>query len=542
MYPMKKLLLADADPLSLCVLDVSLRKLGYSVTTAGDGAEALAKIDALPPDIVLTDTRLPVVDGVALVRKLKERPETADIPVVFLASLESMADRKRALELGVDDYLTKPIFLSELTARINLLLARRARENVVSRSGRPRFGGSTRDLALVDLLQNIELSRKSGVVHLHSGSQEAHVYFRDGKVIDAELGKIRGEEAVYRALIWTEASFQVEFKPVANEDVIGCSTHALVMKGMHRVDDWVRLCEQVQPLATLLDINPTQLIVRLSRLGELPEGINAMLRLPGRPDQYPPALPAQLTAELARSELDRASVAPTTPPPRSSGFGVAQSTAGAPSIAQAASGVVAAAAPAAVAAPPRPAAVSASPPPPAAGPASAPSAGASAVGAGPTIPAPPPEAAAWQTPEPPPAQPTPAAADVAPPLAAADLAPPPGGADLAAPLAAANGRVRAVPASPAAPQPASPPRAPDRPAAALAAGLRPRAPAQPTPSHRPSAAPWTREIGSSHAPPADDEIAAGVPRAMSKATKRVVGGMAAAAALALVFFGLQSMR
>jgi DNA-binding response OmpR family regulator len=206
---MKKLLLVDADPLSLCVLDVSLRRAGYHVTTAGDGVEALEKIESTAPHLVLTETRLPKLDGYALVRNLKERPEASDTPVVFMGSHDSLDDRRRAHELGVEEFLAKPIFLAELIARINLVLARRTRENVSGRhpttSGRDRFAGSTQDLALVDLLRNFELSRRTGVLDLRNGMQEAHIYFREGKAVDADLGTLRGEEAIVRAMMWGEA-------------------------------------------------------------------------------------------------------------------------------------------------------------------------------------------------------------------------------------------------------------------------------------------------------------------------------------------------
>jgi len=276
----QKLLLVDADPRSVRVLEVSLKKAGYSVTTATDGLDALAKIESLTPDLVLSDTRLPKLDGYTLVRKLKERPEWASIPIVFLTSQKSIEDKIRGLELGVEDYLTKPIFVRELIARVNLLLARRTQENIAttrgSTSGRTRFAGSTSDMAVVDLLQTFEVSRKSGVVHLRSGGQEGHVYFRDGKVVDAELGRLRGEEAIYRALIWNEANFEVEFRAVANEDVIGGSTQAILMEGMRRVDEWGRLCEQLPALVTIFEIDHGQL---LERLNEIPDELNGILRL-----------------------------------------------------------------------------------------------------------------------------------------------------------------------------------------------------------------------------------------------------------------------
>ncbi|HEX8792733.1 MAG TPA: response regulator [Polyangiaceae bacterium] len=282
----QKLLLVDADPRSVRVLEVSLKKAGYSVTTATDGLDALAKIESLTPDLVLSDTRLPKLDGYTLVRKLKERTEWSQIPIVFLTSQKSIEDKIRGLELGVEDYLTKPIFVRELIARVNLLLARRTQENIAtSRStltGRTRFSGSTQDMAVVDLLQTFEVSRKSGAVHLRGGGgqersgHEGHIYFRDGKVVDAELGRLRGEEAIYRALIWNEASFEVEFKQVANEDVIGGSTQAILMEGMRRVDEWGRLCEQLPPLTTVFEIDHAQL---LERLNEIPDELNGILRL-----------------------------------------------------------------------------------------------------------------------------------------------------------------------------------------------------------------------------------------------------------------------
>jgi CheY-like chemotaxis protein/Flp pilus assembly protein TadD len=277
----QKLLLVDADPRSVRVLEVSLKKAGYSVTTATDGLDAVAKIESLTPDLVLSDTRLPKLDGYSLVRKLKERPEWSAIPVVFLTSQKSIEDKIRGLELGVEDYLTKPIFVRELIARVNLLLARRTQENIAASTtktmtGRTRFSGSTQDMAVVDLLQTFEVSRKSGVVHLRGPAQEGHIYFRDGKVVDAELGRLRGEEAIYRVLIWNEAAFEVEFKTISNEDIIGGSTQAILMEGMRRVDEWGRLCEQLPPLTTVFEIDDQQL---LERLNEIPDELNGILRL-----------------------------------------------------------------------------------------------------------------------------------------------------------------------------------------------------------------------------------------------------------------------
>ncbi len=275
----QQLLLVDADPRSVRVLEVSLKKAGYSVTTAKDGQDALGKIELSTPDLILSDTRLPNVDGYAFVKRLKERSEWSSIPVVFLTSQKSIEDKIRGLELGVEDYLTKPIFVRELVARVNLLLARRTQEGIATRqsqTGRTRFQGSIQDMAVVDLLQTFEVSRKSGVVHVRNNSHDAKILFREGKVIDAQLGALRGEEAVYRTLIWNDGSFEVEFTAVRGDDVIEVSTQGLLMEGMRRVDEWGRLLEQLPPLVTVFDVDHAQL---LERLNEIPDELNGILKL-----------------------------------------------------------------------------------------------------------------------------------------------------------------------------------------------------------------------------------------------------------------------
>jgi DNA-binding response OmpR family regulator len=275
-----QLLLVDADPRSVRVLEVSLKKAGFSVTTARDGADALAKIEVAPPDLILSDTRLPTLDGYELVRKLKDRPEWTAIPVVFLTSQKSIEDKIRGLELGVEDYLTKPIFVRELIARVNLLLARRTRDGIATRqhatTGRTRFSGSILDMGVLDLLQTFEVSRKSGVVHLATGAEVARIWFRDGKVVDATLGRLAGEEAVYRALIWGEGTFEVEFCKVEDHDVIEASTQALLMEGLRRVDEWGRLLEQLPKLTTVFEVDGGEL---LERLNEIPDELNSILKL-----------------------------------------------------------------------------------------------------------------------------------------------------------------------------------------------------------------------------------------------------------------------
>src|SRR5579864_702429 len=152
---MNRLLLVDGDPRSLNVLGVSLTQAGYDVTGAVDGVDALAKIDSVDPQLVITAARLRRLDGFELVRQLRGRPNSAEVAILVITGEESVDERRRVIELGVDDYVTKPVFVREIVTKVHLLFARRARESLLElqRSGGHRLMGSTRDIAVVDLVQ-----------------------------------------------------------------------------------------------------------------------------------------------------------------------------------------------------------------------------------------------------------------------------------------------------------------------------------------------------------------------------------------------------
>src|SRR5678816_4080814 len=113
-------------------------------------------------------------------------------------------DRIRGLELGVEDYLTKPIYIKEIVTRIKILLEKKAKESLEKRDQKANFAGQLSDMGVVDLLQTVEIGRKTGVIRFYDAYTEnaGTIFFRNGKVVDAELGLLRGEKAVYRLLVW----------------------------------------------------------------------------------------------------------------------------------------------------------------------------------------------------------------------------------------------------------------------------------------------------------------------------------------------------
>jgi two-component system KDP operon response regulator KdpE len=117
--PPPLLLVADDDESIRQILSQELRAAGYGVVTAPDGAEALAVFHASPPDLILTDLAMPRLDGFGVIAAVRKESRT---PILVLSVRGGESDKVRALDLGADDYVTKPFSLAELLARVRTQL------------------------------------------------------------------------------------------------------------------------------------------------------------------------------------------------------------------------------------------------------------------------------------------------------------------------------------------------------------------------------------------------------------------------------------
>lgn len=117
------LVVEDEDALST-LLQYNLEKEGYQVSVAGDGEEALMLADEATPDLVLMDWMLPKLSGIEVCRRLRNRPETRNVPIIMLTARGEEADRIRGLDTGADDYVVKPFSMTELFARIRAVMRR----------------------------------------------------------------------------------------------------------------------------------------------------------------------------------------------------------------------------------------------------------------------------------------------------------------------------------------------------------------------------------------------------------------------------------
>src|SRR5262249_42382997 len=112
------ILIVDDEPFNVDYLEQELAELGYETIRATNGQEALEKVAAEAPDLILLDVMMPVMDGFTVCRLLKEHEETRLIPIIIMTALDAVADRIQGIKAGADDFLTKPVHEEELFARI----------------------------------------------------------------------------------------------------------------------------------------------------------------------------------------------------------------------------------------------------------------------------------------------------------------------------------------------------------------------------------------------------------------------------------------
>jgi DNA-binding response OmpR family regulator len=117
----RRILLVDDDPNLLVVLAEQLRDDGFEVSTARDGQEALRRLEAGWPDLILLDLMMPKVDGLALAREIKA---AADLPIIVLSAIDTADSKARLLDEVAEDYVSKPYHYPELRARIERVLRR----------------------------------------------------------------------------------------------------------------------------------------------------------------------------------------------------------------------------------------------------------------------------------------------------------------------------------------------------------------------------------------------------------------------------------
>jgi CheY-like chemotaxis protein len=234
-----KLLLADDNPL---VRDLILKGLEHAceVIAATDGADALLKMIDDPPDMILCDYKMPVLDGRQLFEKLRAREATRHIPFLFMASRADIEERLRPLVDGVEEFITKPFLIKDLVRITKKVVDRLHLEKLQKRASRPGvIQGRLEEMSMIDLMQSLEMGQKSCRLAVRKGGEQGELYFANGQCRDAKIGKVVGDDAVYKVVLWTEGEFEIDFNAAntSNRTTTTRNTTGLLMEAMRLMDE-----------------------------------------------------------------------------------------------------------------------------------------------------------------------------------------------------------------------------------------------------------------------------------------------------------------
>jgi two-component system alkaline phosphatase synthesis response regulator PhoP len=187
------------------LIKLYLEKEGYRVTHISDGANGLSEVFRLKPNLLILDLMLPGMDGLEICKKVREKPETRTIPILMLTAKGEEVDKIIGLELGADDYLTKPFSPRELTARVKALLRR---TGPVEPTAALQYGSLTLDPLRHEVrIKNEEVSLTSkefGLLEIllkNKGRVQSrdsllnqvwgYDYFGTTRTVDVHIGRIR---------------------------------------------------------------------------------------------------------------------------------------------------------------------------------------------------------------------------------------------------------------------------------------------------------------------------------------------------------------
>jgi DNA-binding response OmpR family regulator len=172
-------MVVDDEPDLVQLVAHHLRREGYEPLSASNGTEAWEQIRKSPISLVILDLMMPGEDGLQICNRLRSQPETASLPVIFLTAKDQESDKIVGLELGADDYITKPFSPKELMARVKSLLRRLKREEKVSRY---IYGDLTLDL----LRHEVKISGEKATLTAKEFSLLEHFLKNRGRVLTRE--------------------------------------------------------------------------------------------------------------------------------------------------------------------------------------------------------------------------------------------------------------------------------------------------------------------------------------------------------------------
>lgn len=239
-----QVLIVDDNPLIRDLMCCGMQA-HCTVIPAADGADALLKSIDSPPDLIISDFRMPGLDGRQLYEKLRGRENTRNIPFVFVASRGDIEEKLRpSVGGGVEEFIPKPFFIADLVRQTKKIVDRLHLEKMQKQASRPGvIQGRLEEMSVTELMQSLEMGQKSCRLTLRHGGEEAQLFFTAGQCKHAQLGGAEGDAVVYQAVNWTDGEFEIDFGATSDRETTTHSTTGLLMEAMRLMDEANQIVE-----------------------------------------------------------------------------------------------------------------------------------------------------------------------------------------------------------------------------------------------------------------------------------------------------------
>jgi DNA-binding response OmpR family regulator len=221
---MKKVLIVDDDESFLHSLIDGFKAYEdkFAITTAGDGVDAMTALQEHDISLVLTDLKMPRMDGFELVAHLSSN--YSEIPVIVMTAFGTPEMEDNLRDMGTFQYIEKPIDFGVLV------------EKIIKGLEGPSKGYIT-GVSLSSFLQLLELDKKSCTLTIHAGSKTGVMYFRDGELLDATAQEHKGSEAAYAIVSWKNVEIEIENSCSVTENNITETLGFILLEGCRRKDE-----------------------------------------------------------------------------------------------------------------------------------------------------------------------------------------------------------------------------------------------------------------------------------------------------------------
>ncbi len=252
-----KILLLEGDRLEQEHLRKAFQNEGYDIFYCEAAKTAFNYLRDETPDIIISTLFLPDISGWEFFREIKKDPKKAALPFILIGDREEVGDRIQAHRLGVEEIFYKPIDSNGLINAVNSILQKsREREEYIppleeeikeeergekfNPSMEEGITGRLKDMELVDIIQVLNMGKKTALIYLTDDNKEGKVFLKNGEVVHAKSGDRIGEEAIYHLLTWRDGDFHIEPDVTSPDISIETSVENLLLEGMRRIDEEVR--------------------------------------------------------------------------------------------------------------------------------------------------------------------------------------------------------------------------------------------------------------------------------------------------------------